>query len=122
VLVAALTIAAGVCIYGSALVPFLKAREKVRNVAREIDAAIPAGERLFVVDPEYQPWLFYLRTPFSYADSVAALPSDARLFLVQARDERDALESQRWLRRPREIARFTDYRRKTVVLFAAGET
>ena len=114
-------IAAAVCIYGVALVPFLQKREKVRNVAREIDAAVPAGERLFVIDPEYQPWLFYVRSPFSYAEAVAKLPDNARYFLVQGRDERHALESARWPQPPREVARITDYRKKTVILFAVND-
>jgi 4-amino-4-deoxy-L-arabinose transferase-like glycosyltransferase len=117
----AIVIAAGVCIYGVAIVPLLQTREKVRNVARAIDAAVPAGERLYVVDPEYQPWLFYVRSPFSYASSVAALPADARYFLVQGRDEPDALQSARWQTPPREISRVTDYRRKTVILFAVSD-
>ena len=84
----ALVVAVAICIYGFAIVPFLAKREKVRNVARQIDAALPAGERLVVVDPEYQPWLFYLRSPFVYAPRVGRLPADARYFLVQGRDER----------------------------------
>ena len=118
---AALAVAAAICIYGVALVPFLAKREKIRNVARQIDAAVPGGERLFVVDPEYQPWLFYLRSPFSYADSVNKLPGETRYFLVQGGDETDVLGSDRWARPPREVMRVTDYRRKTVILFATGE-
>lgn len=118
--VAALTIAAGVCIYGFALVPFLKQREKVRNIAREIDTAVPAGEQLFVVDPEYQPWLFYLRTPFHYAGSIAGIPERARYFLVQRRDEQEVMASTRWPQPAREVTRITDYRNKTVILFEVG--
>ena len=118
----AFAIAAAVCIYGFAIVPFLQGREKVRNIARQIDAAVPAGERLFVIDPEYQPWLFYVRSPFIYVETVAALPNDVRYFLVQGRDEPDALQSPRWPQPPREVARVTDYRKKTVILFAAPGT
>ncbi|HSH38598.1 MAG TPA: glycosyltransferase family 39 protein [Chthoniobacterales bacterium] len=116
----ALTIAAAICIYGFALVPFLAKREKVRNIARQIDAAVPAGERLFVVDPEYQPFLFYLRTPFAYSSDVEKVPGDARFVLVQSRDAQRALKSRRWTQPLREVARVTDYRKKTVILFALG--
>ena len=119
--ITALTIAAAICIYGLAIVPLLKGREKVRNVARQIDAALPVGAQLVVVDPEYQPFLFYLRAPFTYADSVGKLPADARYFLVQGRDEDDVRENRRWTQPPRELARITDYRKKTVILFALGD-
>ena len=116
----ACAIAAAICLYGFALVPFLRDREKVRNVARQIDDAVPTGQRLFVIDPEYQPFLFYLRTPITYAAHVENLPEGVRYFLVQGRDERAALQSARWAEPPREVARVTDYRNKTVVLFAVG--
>lgn len=116
----ACAIAAAICLYGFALVPFLRDREKVRNVARQIDAAMPRGQRLFVIDPDYQPFLFYLRTPITYATQVDDLPEGVRYFLVQGRDERAALESARWTEPPREVARVTDYRNKTVILFAVG--
>lgn len=118
----AVAITAAICFYGFAIVPFLTGREKVRNVAREVDAAVPAGERLYVVDPEYQPWLFYVRSSFSYVGSVGALPDDARYFLVQKADEAEARRSTRAAQAPREVTRITDYRNKTVILFAAGDT
>ena len=118
---AAFAVAAAIAIYGTAIVPLLKGREKVRNVARQIDAALPAGARLVVVDPEYQPFLFYLRAPFTYADSVGKLPPDTQYFLVQGSDEEDVRKSPRWTQPPRELARIIDYRRKTVILFALGD-
>ena len=117
-----LAIAGAICIYGFAIVPFLQKREKVRNVARQIDAAVPAGERLFIVEPDYQPFLFYLRAPFTYVESVSRLPRETRYFLVQGSEEDDVRESDRWPQPPREITRVTDYRRKTVILFALGDS
>ncbi len=117
----ACAIAAALCLYGSVIVPFLRGREKVRNIARQIDAAIPGGQRLFVIDPEYQPFLFYLRTPITYAAEVEKLPEGVRYFLVQPRDEQAARKTARWPQPPREVARVTDYRKKTVIVFAVGE-
>ena len=118
----ACAVAAAICLYGFALVPFLQGREKVRNIARQIDAAVPAGERLFVIDPEYQPFLFYLETPITYAAEVDDLSPDVRFFLVQGRDEQAARQSTRWPQPPREVTRVTDYRKKTVILFLIEDT
>ena len=113
-----LAITAALLIYAVGLVPFLRKREKVRNVAAQIEAAIPGGERLYAVDPEYQPFLFYIRAPLTYVPRVGDLPKDARYFVVQSKKEKDVLASQQWGgQRPREVARVTDYRRKTVILY-----
>ena len=114
-----LAIAAAIFVYAVALVPFLRKREKVRNIAAQIQSGIPAGERLYAVDPEYQPFLFYIRSPLSYVARIGDLPADARFFVVEAKKEKDVVASQRWgSQRPREISRVTDYRRKTVILYA----
>ena len=59
-------IAAAICIYAITIVPSLRKREKVRNVAAHFDAALPAGERVYAVGLNYQPFLFYLRRPLVY--------------------------------------------------------
>jgi 4-amino-4-deoxy-L-arabinose transferase-like glycosyltransferase len=120
-LATACVIAGAICVYGFAVVPFLRDREKVRNIARQVDAAVPDGEPLFVVDPEYQPFLFYLRAPITYAAEVDQLPPGVRYFLVQGRDEQSALRSTRWPQPPREVARIKDYRKKTVILFMSPD-
>lgn len=104
-------------IYSLGLTPFLRQREKVRNIAREIDEAVSRGATLHVVDPDYQPWLFYLRGPLVYVPEVDAVPRDARYVLVQSAREKEALESTRWApRRARVLRRWRDYRRKEVTL------
>ena len=107
--------------YAVALMPLLRKREKVRNIAAQINAALPAHEPLYAVDPDYQPFLFYVRDPILYVPSLAELPADAREVLVQARDESAAIESVQWQPcRARPVLRLQDYRNKSVVLLRIG--
>ncbi|MBA2742915.1 MAG: glycosyltransferase family 39 protein [Chthoniobacterales bacterium] len=119
-------VAAAVCfaiaVYAFAAMPFLKRREKVRNIAAQINAALPPGEPLYAIDPDYQPALFYVRDPIVYVRRVTDLPESAREVLVQARDEAVAMSSERW--RPlkaRPVLRLKDYRNKTVTLLRISD-
>lgn len=110
-----------IAIYAFAAMPFLNRREKVRNVAAKIQAAVPREERLYAVDPDYQPFLFYICSPLSYVARLSELPPQTRFFVVQSRNEKEVLTSQQWgAQRPREVTRVTDYRRKTVIVYALG--
>src|SRR5262249_6149699 len=66
-----------------AIIPVLQRREKIRPIARELEALIPPNEILYAVDPEYQPYLFYFRrgtepSPIRYLSEVSDLPRYAR--------------------------------------------
>jgi 4-amino-4-deoxy-L-arabinose transferase-like glycosyltransferase len=99
--------------------PFFKHRQKVRNVAEKINAAVPATEKLYAVDPNYQPLFFYMHAHVTYASSVEELPYDARYFLVRPHNEQTALKSEQWApRHARQVLRVKDYRDQTLVLFA----
>jgi 4-amino-4-deoxy-L-arabinose transferase-like glycosyltransferase len=50
--------AAAMLLYTLLAVPRLQSRQKIRSIAAQIDAVIPPGERLYAVDPDYQPFLF----------------------------------------------------------------
>ncbi len=96
-----------------------KRRPKVRNIAAAIDRVIPQGERIYAVDPNYQPFFFYLRAPVTYVSSMEELPWETRYFLVRPAAEGQAREEQKWFpRRTRELTRVKDYRDQTVVVFA----
>ncbi len=97
-------------IYALAIIPALQGRAKVRPLARQLETAIPPNETLYAVDPEYQPFLFYLRRPIIYLSEVAELPPDARYFLVQPSDEKAAQA------RAEPILRIKDYRGRRVIL------
>jgi hypothetical protein len=115
-------IAVAICIYAVAIVPVLRKREKVRIVAAQFNAAIPAGERVYAVGLDYQPFLFYLREPLAYVRTLEALPPDARYLLVLDGKREEASANPRWrIGELREITRNTDYRKKTVVLLAVEQ-
>ncbi len=97
-------------IYALAIIPVLQGRAKIRPLARQLETAIPPNEKLYAVDPEYQPFLFYLRRPIVYLSEVAELPPEARYLLVQPADEKAALA------RAEPILPFEDYRGRRVIL------
>jgi 4-amino-4-deoxy-L-arabinose transferase-like glycosyltransferase len=107
-----------VLIYACAIVPHLQERQKIKSIAAQIDALVPASQRLYVVDPDYQPFLFYVRGPLTYVSRVDELPGDTHYFLVQSKNERAAEEAQQWSPlRPRRILAVEDYRHWKTSLF-----
>jgi 4-amino-4-deoxy-L-arabinose transferase-like glycosyltransferase len=110
------------CLYAVAVVPALQVRSKVKPIAAEIDRLIPDSEPLYALDPDYQPFLFYVRSRLVYVNRLDEVPSTARYLLVQPEREREILESERWSPlRAHPIQRLTDYRKHTVVLVKVGE-
>ncbi len=110
-------------IYSLAIIPRLQNRAKVRPIGNAITGAIPPNETLYAVDPDYQPFLFYLQRPIIYVDHVHELPNDARFVLVQPQKEAEAENSTQWApRRARPILREKDYRGHRVILLQVAET
>lgn len=110
------------CIYGFAVVPALQRRSKVKPIAAQIDRLVPHSEPLYALDPDYQPFLFYVRSRLVYASRVDELPVSARYLLVQPEREREVMESERWLPlHAHPIERITDYRNHTIILARVGE-
>ncbi len=85
--------AVGMILYAGLVVPRLQARAKIRPWAARMEAVIPPGARLVAVDPDYQPYLFYLSRPITYVSSVPELPVSARYVLVERRNQ-EALEKR----------------------------
>jgi 4-amino-4-deoxy-L-arabinose transferase-like glycosyltransferase len=111
-------ISGAMLIYGFAIVPQLKHREKVRTIAAQIDAVVPAGEPLYTVDPDYQPFLFYVHAPIRYLRSAADIPNDARFVLVQPENRNAVAESDKWSpRHARDILPIKDYRGRQTTLY-----
>ena len=107
--------------YAFLIVPRLQSHEKVRKHARQIDAVVPANIPLYAVDPQYQPYLFYVHAPIRYARTIEELPPDTRFFLVQARDEREAQNTNHWSpHHPQLVLRIKDYRNHEVIVFAVS--
>lgn len=78
-----IAVVASMLIYSLAIVPFLEKREKIRPLAAQLDAAIPPNEPLYAVDPDYQPYLFYLHRRIIYVSDARELPDQAHYFLVR---------------------------------------
>lgn len=109
----------GVWIYALAIVPYLQRREKVRPIAAQIDSLVPSSQPIYAVNPDFQPYLFYLRRKIVYRDSINDLPAEARYFLVQASKEPAAKSATQWLpAHPTPVLRIEDYRKIKTVLFA----
>jgi 4-amino-4-deoxy-L-arabinose transferase-like glycosyltransferase len=108
-----------IALYALAVMPLRQQREKLRPIARQINAALPAGEPLYAVDPDFQPALFYVRDPIVYLPRIADVPRDARAVIVQPQQEQEAIASAHWQpRTARPILRLTDYRGKELILLA----
>jgi 4-amino-4-deoxy-L-arabinose transferase-like glycosyltransferase len=110
---------AALCLYAVAIVPRLQARQKVKPIAARIEAVVPQSERLYAVDPDYQPFLFYVRRPIVYVSRVVDLPGDTSYFLVQPDNENAAVTARQWLpARPHRVLSIQDYRGRRVSVFA----
>jgi 4-amino-4-deoxy-L-arabinose transferase-like glycosyltransferase len=117
-------VAAGIalCLYAIAVVPYLQRRSKVKPIAAQIDGLVPNLEPLYAVDPDYQPFLFYMRSRLVYVSRIDDLPLNARYLLIQPERERQVMESERWApRHARPIFTVTDYRKRTVILAKVGD-
>ena len=116
--VIALIVSCALCVYGFAVVPRLKQREKVRTIAQQIDAAIGGSEPLYAVDPDYQPFLFYVREPIRYLSTLSDVPADAHFLLVQPQNRAAVGASQQWPgRRARAVLGIKDYRGHETTLY-----
>lgn len=110
------------CLYGIAVVPALQRRSKVKPIAAQIDRRVPDSESLYALDPDYQPFLFYVRSRLVYVDRLDDIPASARYLLIQAEREREVIESPRWSPlHAQAIERITDYRKHTVILARVGD-
>ncbi len=119
--VALIVILACICIsiYAFLIVPHLQKKQKVKAIAAQIDALVPASQRLYAVDPDFQPFLFYVRAPLVYIRRVEDVPREARYFLVQSENEGAAEAAQQWLPlHPERVLLVEDYRHWKTSLFA----
>jgi 4-amino-4-deoxy-L-arabinose transferase-like glycosyltransferase len=104
-------------LYSITIIPFLQRRAKLRPIGEEITAAIPPNESLYAVNPDYQPFLFYVQRRIVYVSHLDELPAEARYLLVQPENENAAEQSERWSpRHARPILRQQDYRGKRIIL------
>ena len=115
-------IAVAMLVYALAIIPLLERREKVRPIARQLEAAIPPGKSLYAVDPDYQPFLFYVRRPIVYVSEIKDLPRAAHYLLVQPSNEKPAEQAGIWApAHARPIREIKDYRGRKVILLEVGD-
>ncbi len=118
-LIVTATIAIGMIGYATLIVPRLHRGEKVKTHARQINAIVPSDVPLYAVDPQYQPYLFYVNAPVRYTGSIDELPRDTKFFLVQPENEREAETTAHWApARTQLVLRIKDYRNHEVILFS----
>ena len=109
-------------VYSLAIIPLLQRREKVRPIARRLEAAIPPNEVLYAVDPEYQPYLFYLRRPIDYVSRGERSAARRALHPRPAGERKGAEQSPLWLpQHAQPILRIKDYRGRRVILLRVAE-
>jgi 4-amino-4-deoxy-L-arabinose transferase-like glycosyltransferase len=118
--VATMVILSCVCvsIYAFAIVPHLRKHQKVKAIAGQIDALVPVSQPLYAVDPDFQPFLFYVRGPLVYVSTVKDLPDEARYFLVRPERKTEAESSGHWAPlHAKPLQEFEDYRNWKIILF-----
>lgn len=99
---------------------FLGNRERIKPVGARINAVMPAGERLYAIDPYFQAFLVYVRAPIIYLTTVDELPADARYVLIHTRDRSKMEKTKRWQAYqppPRVIEWTPRYRGQSAMLF-----
>ena len=117
-LIVGIVAALALCTYAIALVPRLQQRQKIKNIAAQIDSVVPPSVRIYAVNPDYQPFLFYVQRPLRYVDAVDELPADARYFLVRPANETAAGNATQFSpRHPQPVLRINDYRDWRTILF-----
>jgi 4-amino-4-deoxy-L-arabinose transferase-like glycosyltransferase len=122
VIFTAIVAGAAVCLYSLAGIPMLQRRAKVKPIAAQIEALVPESESIYAIDPDYQPFLFYMRRRLVYASRMEDVPSVARYLIVQPDKKEEAMKSERWSpRHALPVSSFTDYRKRTVILLKVSE-
>lgn len=96
-------------------------KQQVTRVAETVNGIVPSNETLYVVNPHYQPLLFYLKAPLEYVHSITDLPAETHYFLVRAENKEKAATTQKWApSRTRELVRVKDYSKREMILFEVG--
>jgi 4-amino-4-deoxy-L-arabinose transferase-like glycosyltransferase len=109
----AVIVAIAICGYAVGIVPFLQKRQKVKTIAQRIDAVVGQTDTVYAVDPDYQPFLFYLRAPLVYVSRMEEVGSAAKYVLVQPQNAK-AIEASR---HARVVLQIKDYRERETILY-----
>jgi hypothetical protein len=116
--VVALLAVGSLAVYAVVVMPQLQLRQKVKTLAAQIEQNVPAGETVFAVNPDFQPFLFYVHRPLLYVDRIDELPFRTNFFLVRSGKENDAMSTKQFLpRHAVPVLRIRDYRNWETILF-----
>jgi 4-amino-4-deoxy-L-arabinose transferase-like glycosyltransferase len=119
----AVGIMAAMIIFPLRSVTYLKRHERIKPIAAQVNALLPSDQRLYAIDPDFQPYLFYVRTPITYLANLDELPSDAHYLLIQPRHQRKLENNPRWASlRPQLLLRTPSYRSKESMLFKVASS
>ena len=114
----AFVVIVSVAVYALFVVPRLQSRQKVKTIAAQIEENVPAGETVYAVNPDFQPFLFYVHRQLSYIDRIDELPARTNFFLVRPEKENEATTTKQFLpRHPAPVLRVRDYRNWQTILF-----
>ena len=61
-------------------VTYLKRHERIKPIAAQINALLPSDQRLYAIDPDFQPYLFYVRAPITYLTTLTNYPRTRIIF------------------------------------------
>ena len=102
---AGVTVGLAMCLYAVAIVPRVNAAANVRPLGAKVNAAVPAGEPLYVVDPGLAPFLFYVRARCVFVRELRDLPAVGGILLTR---EKGLARLEKSGRETRLLAPFTD--------------
>lgn len=118
----AIAVGLGLSLYALVGIPMLQRRAKVKPIAAQVDALVPQTETIYAIDPDYQPFLFYMRHRLVYASRLDDVPLSGRYLIVQPNKKEEAMKSERWAPgHATPVSSFTDYRQRTVILLKVSE-
>lgn len=72
--------------YAAFVIPRINARDDLRPLASQIDAAVPPGAMITLYDPGYQAWIFYLRSRYGYAPFLEDIPARPDVVLARGKE------------------------------------
>jgi len=78
--------AAAMAFFHLGAIPFINQRDTLRPVGAIVEANVPRGEPVYVIDPGYEASLFYVRRRCVYLDSVKKIPPGASYVLARTRE------------------------------------
>jgi 4-amino-4-deoxy-L-arabinose transferase-like glycosyltransferase len=122
VLFVAAIVSAAVIAYAVAIVPLQQRHQKVKLIAAQINAVVPASETLYAINPAYQPFLFYVQRKLIYMSEFWEVPVSARYLFIQLEKEPEVEATDHWQPlKAQPILRITDYRNRHSILLKIGE-